>query len=147
MLVFIGNYLILEYDQMCDHMPWFESFLSFLSSFHVGQISHHQRKCWWSEWSGDLCLKHLRKNLREKLGLEYNHHPVSDTLQNHASLIFCCCFFKWTPGMEVLPSAQAPPPPPPPPPPLNHRPEGHIPWWMYCHCGILEWPEMNILNP
>ena len=33
-----------ECFQMSTHLPWFQSFLSFLSSFHVDQISHQQHK-------------------------------------------------------------------------------------------------------
>ena len=33
-----------EYSQMSTHMPGFQSFLRFLASFCIGQISHQQHK-------------------------------------------------------------------------------------------------------
>ena len=31
-----------EFSQMSTHLPWFQSFLSFLSSFYIAQISNNQ---------------------------------------------------------------------------------------------------------
>ena len=45
MLVFIRKLSPLtEYYQMSTHLQWFQSFLSFLSSFYVDQISNQQWK-------------------------------------------------------------------------------------------------------
>ena len=39
-----------EYYQMSTHLPWFQWFLSFLSSFHVDQIRNQQPKGQWYGW-------------------------------------------------------------------------------------------------
>ena len=51
---------------MSTHLPWFQSFLSFLSSFHVDQISHQQHKGKVQEYiplsysaQGETCNKDL----------------------------------------------------------------------------------------
>ena len=101
----IHRLALTEYVQMSTHLPWFQSFLSLLSSFHVDQISHQQHS-----WINQPCFDWVickpvglynkiiypcRGQLRHGINMKIFLPPLSRICNWFAAMVFIPINHRW----------------------------------------------------